>query len=220
MVPRQALVVIMIICSLAAPSDLPARSVARVEVLPPPQTTGGMPLMDALAARRSTRTFETTALDGRTLSDLLWAAAGVNRPDEGKRTAPSARNQQAIDLYVARADGLWRYVPKHHMLRFVADGDLRALTGTQDFVARVPVNLIYVLDERRTKTDGAAVELYAGADTAFMAENVYLYCASAGLGTVVRGSVDKAALAKAMGLDARQRVVLCQSVGRPTGEGR
>jgi len=189
-----------------------------VVTLPPAQTAGGMPLMQALKARHSTREFSSKAFPAQILSDLLWAAAGVNRPDSGKRTAPSARDWREIDVYMLMADGAYRYDGKAHALRLVVARDLRALAGTQDFVATAPVNLVYVADLARMR--GAREterDLYLGADTGFMAQNVYLYCASAGLATVVRGSVDRVALAKALGLTAQQRITLAQTVGYPEG---
>ena len=185
-------------------------------VLPSPRTEGGMALMEALRARHSTREFSTRALPPQVLSDLLWAAAGVNRPESGKRTAPSARDWREIDVYVALADGAYRFDPVAHTLQRVAARDIRALTGTQDFVPQVPVNLVYVANLDRMA--GAAAEqqsFYAATDAGFIAQNVYLYCASAGLATVVRGSVDRQAVAAALGLGPRQQVILAQSVGYP-----
>jgi SagB-type dehydrogenase family enzyme len=184
--------------------------------LPTPQTEGGMPLMQALRLRQSTRDLGPEALPAQVLSNLLWAAAGVNRPESGKRTAPSARDWREIDVYVATADGAYRFDPEAHALLRVASQDLRALTGMQDFVARAPVNLVYVASLDRMGDAGAEQKaLYAATDTGFIAQNVYLYCASAGLATVVRGSVDREAIAAALGLGPTQRIILAQSVGYP-----
>jgi hypothetical protein len=117
--------------------------------LPPPETTGGMPLMQALQVRRSTREFADRPLPAQLLSNLLWAAGGINRPETGKRTAPSARDWREIDIYVVLADGAYVYDPKTHELRPVVARDLRAQTGTQDFVAGAPLNLVYVADQHR-----------------------------------------------------------------------
>ncbi len=186
--------------------------------LPPPQTEGGMPLLQALRERHSTREFSPQALPPQVLSDLLWAAAGVNRPESGKRTAPSARDWREIDVYVATADGAYRFDPDAHALRPVLARDVRALTGTQDFVAKAPVNLVYVANMDRM---GAAAPeqkaLYSATDTGFIAQNVYLFCASAGLATVVRGSIDREALAAALGLGPNQSIILAQTVGYPVG---
>jgi len=184
--------------------------------LPPPQTEGGKPLMQALKERHSTREFSTEALPPQMMSNLLWAAAGVNRPVSGQRTVPSARDWREIDVYVATAQGMYRYDAKANALQPVVARDLRALTGVQDFVAMAPVNLVYVANLDRME-DAAAEqkEFYAATDAGFIAQNVYLFCASANLVTVVRGSVERGALAKAMGLAPRQRIMLAQTVGYP-----
>ena len=186
-----------------------------VELLEP-QTDSGRPLMQVLKDRRSSRAFSTEKLPEQALSNMLWAASGVNRPEAGKRTAPSAMNWQEIDIYVATADGLFLYDAKTHALKPVLAEDIRALTGGQPFVREAPVNLVYVADfSRMGKAKADEKVFYSAADTAFISQNVYLYCASEGLATVVRGLVDRPALAKAMGLRPDQRVILAQSVGYP-----
>ena len=162
------------------------------------------------------REFGTQPLPQQVLSNLLWAANGVNRADSGKRTAPSARDWREIDVYVATAEGVYRYNPATHTLKRVAAGDIRRLTGVQDFVATAPVNLVYVADLNRMSDAGAEQKaLYSATDTGFIAQNVYLFCTSAGLATVVRGSIDRAALGAAMGLGSHQQIILAQSVGYP-----
>jgi len=177
--------------------------------LPKPDRKGGMPLMQALDNRRSDRSFSSKDLDLQILSDLLWAAWGVNRKN-GKRTAPSAKNRQEITIYCALRQGCHRYNADRHRLELITEADLRAQTGLQDFVADAPLNLIYVADLNK-----ASSEFYAGCDTGFVAQNVYLYCASRGLATVVRGWVDRERLAEAMGISEPLRVMLCQTVGWP-----
>ena len=150
------------------------------------------------------------------LSNMLWAACGVNRPESGKRTAPSAVNWQEIDTYVATADGLYLYDAKAHILKPVLAGDIRAATGRQTFVKDAPVNLIFVADfSRMGKATTEDKVFYSATDTGFISQNVYLYCASEGLATVVRGAVDKEKLAKVMKLRPDQKVILAQSVGYP-----
>ncbi len=178
-----------------------------------PQITGN-PLMEVLAKRSSSREFSSEPLPGNILSNMLWAAAGINRPDSGKRTAPSAMNKQEIDVYVATERGIYLYEAKSHSLTMVATGDLRGLTGRQGYVKEAAVNLIYVADFSRMSSFSDQ-ELYAAADTGFISENVYLYCASAGLATVVRAYIDKPALSKTMNLRADQKIILAQSVGYP-----
>lgn len=186
--------------------------------LPPPETAGGMPLMQALKARHSTREFAGKALPPQLLANLLWAASGVNRPDTGQRTAPSARDWREIDVYLVTADGAYRYDPPTHTLVRVAAGDLRKLAGVQDFVATAPLNLVYVANLDRMGEAGAEDKArYSAADTGFMAQNVYLYCASAGLAVVVRGLIEREALGAALRLGRHQRIILAQTVGYPAG---
>jgi len=180
------------------------------------QVEGGRPLMQVLKDRQSLREFSPNEIPLQVLSNLVWAACGINRPDSGKRTAPSANNVQNIDLYVAMADGLYLYEPKEHVLKAVLAEDIRAATGRQAFVKDVPVNLIYVADF--SKFGGRPDEeknFYSGVHTGFISQNVYLFCASEGLATVVRGLVDREALAKTMRLRPEQKVMLAQSIGYP-----
>ena len=190
---------------------------AKVRALPKPVTEGGKPLMEALKLRHTDREFSAKKLPDQVLSNLLWAADGITRPD-GKRTAPSAVNWQEIDVYVAMADGLWLYDAKAHALTQVLTDDLRALTGKQAFVKDAPVNLVFVADLSKMKMPGITDDdkkIWAAADTGFISQNVYLFCASEGLSTVVRGLIDKPALAKAMNLRADQSISLAQTVGYP-----
>ena len=148
------------------------------------------------------------------LSNLLWAGFGINRPD-GRRTAPSASNKQEIDIYVGTADTLYVYEAKGYRLRPLLREDIRAKTGIQPFVGEAPVNLIYVADLAKTGTDFAERDIDVAADTGFIAENIYLFCASEGLATVVRGSIDRPMLSRAMKLRANQRIILAQTIGYP-----
>lgn len=187
--------------------------------LPKPRMEGGKPLMQALKERQTARAFSAEKIPVQTLSDLLWAANGINRPDSGKRTAPSAVNWQEIDVYVATAEGLYLYDPAAHSLKPVAAGDLRELTGKQPFVKEAPLNLIYVADlAKMGKGSVGDKDFYAATDTGFVSQNVYLFCASEGLATVVRGMLDREALAKAMALRPDQKIILAQTVGFPKKE--
>lgn len=188
--------------------------------LPPPQVLGGLPLMEALSRRESTREFDPEPLAPQALSDLLWAAAGINRGSLGGRTAPSAMNAQEVVLYAALPGGLYRYDPQPHALHLVTAQDVRRVTGYQDFVDTAPLDLVYVADHERMKLVPAGQrEAYAFAAAGAMAQNVYLYCASAGLGTVIRAWFDRHALSEAMGLDADRQLLLAQTVGRPASAG-
>jgi len=194
-----------------AASDLPLLP------LPPPQLEGGRPLLQVVKDRRSARAFSPKPLPAQVLANLLWVGFGVNRPDSGGRTAPSASNSQEMDLYVATAEGLFRYEAKAHQLQPILGEDLRAQSGRQAYVAEAPVNLIYVSDLAKMKGAPEDREFYAGAHTGFISQNVYLYCASEGLATVVRANIDRPALARRMGLRPEQRITLAQSIGYPKG---
>ena len=193
-----------------------------------PQLDIGRPLMQVLKDRRSSRAYSAEKLPLQVLSNLLWAAFGINRPDKGMRTAPSGGNRQDIDIYVATADGGYIYDAKAHMLNPVLAEDIRSMSGRQyppsvipsDRVPPIdeaPVNLIYVWDgtkKSKLSTEEENLRL-AFAHTGFISQNVHLYCASEGLATVVRLWFDKAALEKAMKLRPEQYITLVQSVGYP-----
>ena len=188
--------------------------------LPPPRVDGGLPLMQALARRQSARAFSPEPLDEATLADVLWAAAGVNRPALGGRTAPSAMNAQEVALYAAMPQGLYRYEPEGHRLHRVLDSDVRSLTGYQDFVDDAALDLIYVAEHGRMGLVPAIQRsAYAHAAAGAMAQNVYLACASAGLATVLRAWLDRDALARAMHLANDEQLLLAQTVGRPKPPG-
>jgi hypothetical protein len=191
---------------------------AEVLCLPPPQKTGGAPLMEALSMRRSQREFAPEPLSDQILSDLLWAAFGISRPQGGGRTAPSALNAQEIDIYAALAGGLYIYDAKDHALRLIDHCDARKVTGFQDFVDRAPLDLVYVADFAHLKAVSTAQRaVFSGVCAGAIAQNVYLYCASVGLATVARGWFDQVSLAKALKLDTDQQILLTQTVGHRAG---
>ena len=181
--------------------------------LPPPRMQGGMPLMQTLRLRQSQREFAPDPLPLQVLSDLLWAAWGVNRPESGMRTAPSPLNRQEMDVYVALPDGVYRYDAKEHRLLLIIKGDKRALTGVQGFVATAPANLIYV--SRVSVGPAEDRVIWGGAQAGFIIQNVYLFCASEGLATVVRGLFQRDVLAQALQLPPEQKIILVQTVGYP-----
>jgi SagB-type dehydrogenase family enzyme len=184
--------------------------------LPPPNMEGGMPLMEALKARSTQREYDSKDLPLQVLSDLLWAAFGINRPDSGKRTAPSAMNWQETDIYVALKSGLYLYNPKDNTLDPVLAEDIREATGMQPFVKDAPVNLVFVVDmNRMTRATDEDKKIYSAADVGFISQNVYLFCASEGLATVVRGWFDREKLTEVMKLRPEQYIVLTQTVGYP-----
>ncbi len=185
--------------------------------LPAPRSKGGMPLTEALLLRRSTREYSDRPLPLQVLSDLLWSAYGVNRPS-GDRTAPCWRHIMVIDIYLAMADGVWLYEPKAHALLPHSGEDIRALTGHQEFVGIAPLNLVYVAHgERMAELTAEERHLNTSVDTGFVGQNVYLFCASEGLATVFRASVDQAKLAQTMHLPEQQFVTYAQTVGYPKG---
>jgi nitroreductase len=188
--------------------------------LPAPDRTGGKPLMQALNERQSIRTFTKDSLTQQQLSDLLWAGWGINRADQKKRTAPSSRNVQEMDVYVALPGGLYLYDAESNILKHINGKDLRKFCGTQAFVAEAALNLVYVADMGKLgKKEGDVIKesdlLASWANTAFIAQNVYLYCASENLGCVIRSSVPKDKLAPEMGLRSNQVIILSQTVGVP-----
>ena len=194
----------------------PVKGTARATIkLPAPDKRGGLPLMQALAKRRSSREFTRKPLPPSVLSNLLWVAFGVNRRGGG-RTAPSAINAQEIDVYVALPGGAYLYDAKAHTLQRVAASDLRRVTGYQDFVDDAPLDLVYVADHARMRMIPVGQrESYASVAAGAIAQNVYLYAASAGLATVIRAWIDRSAIADALGLSHDQQVLLSQTVGYP-----
>jgi nitroreductase len=172
--------------------------------------------MQALKLRHSTREYSDRALPMQVLSDLLWAAFGINRPATGDRTAPYWRHVMVIDIYAAMADGVWLHKPKGHALLRRVRADIRAQTGLQDFVGTAPLNLVYVAHgERMQDISAEERRLYASVDAGFIGQNVYLFCASEGLGTVFRGAVDHQKLTSALQLGTDQFVTFAQTVGYP-----
>lgn len=199
--------------SLVMPSVIYAEEVKAIK-LPEPKTKGGKPLMEVLKDRKTVRSFSDKELPLEELSNLLWAAFGVNRPEEAKRTAPSAMNWQEIDIYVAKKDGLYLYDANKNVLIKILDEDIRGATGGQDFVSIAPVNLVYVADySKMGDAPKESKDFYSATDTGFISQNVYLYCASEGLGTVVRGWMEKEKLHKEMKLKDNQKIILAQTVG-------
>ncbi len=183
--------------------------------LPPPEKHGGLPLMEALVKRQSSRDFAPDPLPMQLFSNLLWAAYGMNRSDGG-RTSPSALNVQEIDIFVALPSGAYRYDAKGHELHLVASSDLRRITGYQDFVDEAPLDLVYVADHSRMNLVPVGQrESYASVAAGAISQNVYLFAASNGLATVIRAWIDRTVIADALGLTHDQQVLLSQTVGYP-----
>ncbi|MFN7988936.1 MAG: SagB/ThcOx family dehydrogenase [Thermoanaerobaculia bacterium] len=202
---------LVLLAALLALGEAPAQD----GKLPAPRKSGGMPLKEALARRATSRAFDPKPLSSQQLSDVLWAAIGINRPD-GKRTAPSSRDRRELDVYVLEARGVSLYDPKEHRLVPVVAEDLRTVQSSQEFVRDAPVTLVYVADLARM-SEGTATEKEATAsfDTGFVSQNVYLWCASEGLATGVRSWVEREVLAKKMKLRPDQRIIAAQSIAYP-----
>ena len=187
--------------------------------LPPPQMDGGVPLMQALKLRKSTRGDfgPDTKLSMQVLSNLLWAANGVNRPND-YRTAPSAVNWKNIDIYVTTEEGLFLYDAPKHILKVLGKEDIREVSGQQPFVKTAPLNLIYVADLAKATFPGGdgkpapTAEIWSFAGVGFIAQNVYLFCASENLACIVRAMADAEAIAKTLKLRPDQKFILAQTV--------
>jgi nitroreductase len=187
------------------------------EMLPLPSTSDKAgSLMAALKNRKSTRSFSNRPIPRQLLSDLLWAAFGVNRPDIGYRTAPSPMSSQEIEIYAADVNGLHLYDARLHQLVQLSTEDIRSLCGTQGYAANAPLNLIYVANfSKFGDMEDERKRFYSAADTGFISQNVYLFCAAFGLGTVVRDWIDRPTLSKKIRLRDEQRIILAQTVGYP-----
>jgi SagB-type dehydrogenase family enzyme len=198
----------------------PARDPAAARIaLPPPRKAGGMPLMEAIAKRRSAREFAPDELPLQLLSDLLWAADGVNRAD-GSRTAPSALDAREVDVYVALRSGAYLYDAASHALELVAASDMRRVTGYQDFVDEAPLDLVFVADHRKMALVPVAQrESFASVAAGAISQNLYLFAASEGLATVIRAWIDREAIAEALGLSHDHQVLLSQTIGYPKKTG-
>jgi nitroreductase len=184
--------------------------------LPAPDIKG-QPILQVLQQRRTSRDYATTPIAPQTLSNLLWAAYGVNRSD-GKRTAPSAHDWQYIDVYVADSSGLYRFESRQHGLVQLKSGDIRKKTGIQDYVTVAPISLIYVSDGRKFPADVSQDQklLYGATTAGAIAQNVYVFCAANSLSTGVRSDIDRDSLHAAMGLAPEQSILLAQSAGYPS----
>ncbi len=184
--------------------------------LPKPDTKGGKPLMQVLEQRKTERAVSTKELSINQISNLLWAACGTNRKD-GRRTAPSARNWQEIELYVAMAKGTYRYEPGGHKLILISKEDIRQIAYKQDFPQKAPLTIIYVANyDKQTGLDDKNLKTrYAAVDTGFIGQNIYLYCASEGLATTFIGMIESKKIAAKLKLRNNHEVLFGQCVGYP-----
>jgi len=201
--------IIFLLCCTAAQALEPIKLTA-------PDFSGSKPLMQVLQERKSTKAYDTRPLPTKTLSHLLWAAFGINRPDSGKRTVATAVNCQDIDIYVVMAQGVYVYQAQGHSLVPVLAQDVRSLAATQGYAQKAPINLVYISDYAKMDDRfGAKKSIYSAFHAGSISQNVYLYCASAGLGAVVRDGVNREALGKTLKLRDKQTIVMVQTVGHP-----
>jgi SagB-type dehydrogenase family enzyme len=215
---RTALVVMAaMLAAMACPGAPRAVAAEKVIKLAQPNFPAGKTVLEALKERRSERNFKTTPLTRQELSEILWAAAGVNRelPDGQKgRTGPSSHGAQAIDLYAVMSEGVYQYDFLNHQLLLIAEGDFRASAGIQKYVAAAPLNLIYVVNlDKEAGADDYEKRLNGAFDAGHWSENVYLYAASAGLNVIVRSSVDQRELRDLLKLPDRHEPLLGQTLG-------
>jgi Nitroreductase len=187
----------------------------KVIKLPEPNLNRTGTVMKALSERHSTREYASKALSLSDLSDLLWAANGVNRKDSGKRTAPSALNKQDVDIYVVLPEGSYLYDARNHQLNLVAEGDYRgAVAGGQSFVKAAPVSLVLVSDlSRFGDVKNARNSLMGAMDAGIVSQNISIFCSSANLATVPRASMDSAQLKKMLKLKDSQIPMMNHPVG-------
>ncbi len=178
------------------------------EVLPEPQTTGGKPLMQVMNERKSSRDYqENQTVTKQDLSNMLWAAWGITH--DGKRTIATAMNRQELVLYVVTPTEVSRYNPEANTLTVVNTGDFRKYSTMQDFAAIAPINIVLVVDtSKQSKPE------FQGYTAGAASQNIYLYCAQAGLKSVVRAGFDAENLPQVLKLSSNERIMFVQTVGK------
>ena len=203
---------LLLLCLFVSVATFAADKVIR---LPKPNLNRNSEVMEAFANRHSTREYAAKALTLTDLSDLLWAANGINRPEEGKRTAPSAMNKQDVDVYVVLPEGTYLYDGKAHQLNLVAEGDHRgAVAGGQAFVKSAPVSLLLVSDlSRLGDAKNTHTQLMGAVDAGIVSQNISIFCSAAKLATVPRASMDTAKLKSVLKLTDTQLPLMNHPVG-------
>jgi len=203
---------LLLLCLFISVTTFAADKVIR---LPKPNLNRNSEVMEAFANRHSTREYAAKALTLTDLSDLLWAANGINRPEEGKRTAPSAMNKQDVDVYVVLPEGTYLYDAKAHQLNLVAEGDHRgAVAGGQAFVKSAPVSLLLVSDlSRLGDAKNTHTQLMGAVDAGIVSQNISIFCSAAKLATVPRASMDTAKLKSVLKLTDTQLPLMNHPVG-------
>ncbi len=168
-------------------------------ILPAPNKSGGMKLMQAFAERKSIKEFSDKEISLEQLSDLLWAMFGINRPESGRRTAPSAKNWQTTEMYVIRKDAVYYYDYKEHSLTLVKAGDFRIIAGKQEYAQEAPLNILLMANlDKMEICNELDVKVIASMDAGFISQNAYLYCASENLACVARLMLDYELIAKTL----------------------
>lgn len=203
---------LLLLCLFISVATFAADKVIR---LPKPNLNRNSEVMEAFANRHSTREYAAKALTLTDLSDLLWATNGINRPEEGKRTAPSAMNKQDVDVYVVLPEGTYLYDAKAHQLNLVAEGDHRgAVAGGQAFVKSAPVSLLLVSDlSRLGDAKNTHTQLMGAVDAGIVSQNISIFCSAAKLATVPRASMDTAKLKSVLKLTDTQLPLMNHPVG-------
>ena len=193
---------------------LTAGACAQTKVnLPAPRKDAGMTLYQALQQRASVRDFKTDPVSDQTLSDLLWAAMGINRED-GRLTAPTAMNTQEIRLYVCRADGNFEYIAKENFLVKISDKDVRKdIAGRQGSVADAPVFIVLTADLNRYRMKGDMTARFGAIDCGYVSQNICLACEALGLKTVPRAGMDENVLKEALAIQDGQLLLINHPVG-------
>lgn len=189
--------------------------------LPTPQKDLPFPLMKALASRRTKRKWKEDEVSLQNLSNLLWAGCGISFPEtmrsKSRRTAPSGCNAQAVGIYVARSDGLFKYEEKPHALLKLSDEDIRHNLSNQTILKKMPLGLVYVSDysklPRFTGKNTDEKRFISGAEAGYISQNIYLYCAAANLSTTVIGLINREQLEKVMNLSECEKVIFSQAIG-------
>jgi len=206
---------LLLSAAIFAAAALQAQTMKTIKLNQPNKERGSV-IMKALSERRSVREYSDKKLSHQDLSDLMWAANGISSSD-GKRTAPTARNDQDIDVYVIMQEGAYLYVPESNELTPVAEGDFRPqLADRQEFVNNVPVCLLIVSDYSRFKGLPEAMQKQFGAlDAGMVSQNISLFCSGSGLVTVPRAYMQKDNIKKSLKLKDSQEPLLNHPVGYP-----
>ena len=202
------LFLLLVICST---NNLIAKEIK----LPKVNLDKGKKLMECFSLRKTSRQFSTRPISAQVISEILYAADGINRPD-GRKTVPTARNTQGQSIYVATAKGVWLYIPKNHSMKPILNKDIRKECGLQAFHAKAPMILIYVANLTKIGKDRAEQLPYAGNHAGYSSQNVYLYAASENMATVVCGLVNKPKLGKILNLPENNEVIFTQVIGYPS----